>query len=56
VRARFAGSVVPRPPHWGGYRLVPRRIELWQGKPSRLHERHVYERAGEAWSYRLLYP
>lgn len=56
MRTRFAGAAVPRPPHWGGYRVVPRRIELWQGKPSRLHERHVYERDGEAWSYRLLYP
>jgi pyridoxamine 5'-phosphate oxidase len=48
---RFAGSPVPRPPHWGGYRLVPVEMEAWQGRPNRLHDRFRYSRAatGDAW-------
>ena len=40
---RFDGSDVPRPPHWGGFRLVPERIEFWQGGEDRLHDRFVYQ-------------
>jgi pyridoxamine 5'-phosphate oxidase len=40
---------VPRPPHWGGYMLKPRLIEFWQGRPSRLHDRIVFEKDDESW-------
>lgn len=47
VEARFAGGEVSRPPHWGGYRIVPEEIEFWQGQVGRLHDRFRYSR-GEA--------
>jgi pyridoxamine 5'-phosphate oxidase len=53
---RFAGVDVPRPAHWGGYLVVPDRIEIWYGAQFRLHERHVYTRENEGWSERMLYP
>ena len=56
VEARFEGTVVTRPPHWSGFRLVPQRIEFWRGMPSRLHERTVYVRDGDAWRIETLYP
>lgn len=56
VEARFAGKVVPRPPHWSGFRVVPSRIEFWRGMPSRLHERTVYHREADGWRVETLYP
>ena len=56
-RQRFAGKVIPRPAHWGGYRLVPDRIEFWQGRPSRLHDRFAYTLgATGSWSLGRLNP
>ena len=56
MEARFAGSDVPRPPHWSGFRVRPERIEFWNGRAYRLHERLLYERDGDAWRTRQLFP
>lgn len=47
---------VPRPPHWGGYCIVPDKIEFWQGRSSRLHDRFVYSLEGEEWKIVRLAP
>lgn len=56
VTERFEGVQVPRPPFWGGYRVVPQQIEFWQGQPSRLHDRVRYERGGRNWTRTRLSP
>jgi pyridoxamine 5'-phosphate oxidase len=56
VEARFAGRDVPRPPHWGGFRLTPARIEFWKDGAFRLHDRLLYVRERDAWSVTRLSP
>jgi pyridoxamine 5'-phosphate oxidase len=56
TEARFDGGPVPRPPFWGGYCLVPERIEFWQEGEYRLHDRLVFTRTGEGWQRQRLYP
>lgn len=56
VTERYAGLDVPRPEHWGGYRIDPQRIEFWQGRTSRLHDRLVYEATGGSWRIERLNP
>ena len=56
LEKRYEGREVDRPAHWGGYRLRPERIEFWKGRPSRLHDRILYERQGDTWSIKRLAP
>lgn len=53
---RFDGQDVPRPDHWGGYRVTPSLIEFWQGQPSRMHDRLAYTRTPEGWDLKRLAP
>ena len=54
--ARFANQAVPRPPHWGGIRIVPEQIEFWYGRTGRLHDRLLYTRQGREWKTSWLFP
>lgn len=53
---KFGVGDIPRPPHWGGFRVLPARIEFWRDMPFRLHERRVFHRDGEGWREEALYP
>ena len=55
--AKFASeATVPRPPHWGGYRILPVTFEFWQGRPSRLHDRMRASRVSDGWKWERLAP
>ncbi len=56
VTARFEEQPVPRPPFWSGFVVDVQHLELWQGRPDRLHIRHCYERGAQGWTHALLYP
>jgi pyridoxamine 5'-phosphate oxidase len=56
IEAKFEGVPVPRPPFWGGFRIVPEQIEFWYGRPGRLHERVLYLKKAGAWTTHGLFP
>jgi pyridoxamine 5'-phosphate oxidase len=56
LEEKYRGQVIPRPPHWGGYLVIPRSIEFWQGRPNRLHDRLRYVRQGQSWRRERLAP
>jgi pyridoxamine 5'-phosphate oxidase len=56
MEARFEGKPVPRPPYWGGYRLIASSVELWQGMADRMHHREVYRRTASGWERAILSP
>ena len=56
IEARFADQPIPMPDDWGGYRLMPSRLEFWQGRENRLHDRFVYQRTDHDWHIQRLAP
>ncbi|MDT8449668.1 MAG: pyridoxamine 5'-phosphate oxidase [Wenzhouxiangellaceae bacterium] len=56
LEREYAGCDIPRPPHWSGFRVEPRRVEFWYGREFRLHERIEYTAGDAGWTRRLLYP
>jgi len=56
LEVQYKGKPVPRPPYWGGFRVIPTRIEFWQGRPNRLHDRLVYSKKGRRWARQRLAP
>lgn len=56
ITAEYRDKLVPRPSHWGGYRVMPTRIEFWQGRSSRLHDRILYEQVNGNWQISRLAP
>jgi len=56
IEQQYAGQAVPRPPHWGGYRVIPERVEFWQAGDHRLHDRVLYLRVDNGWHKQRLAP
>jgi len=56
MRTKFEGMEIPRPPHWGGFRVAPESFEFWTDRPHRLHELRIFTRDGDGWREGLLYP
>ncbi|MFW5825665.1 MAG: pyridoxamine 5'-phosphate oxidase, partial [Marinobacter sp.] len=56
IKRRFGDGEIPLPSFWGGYRVEPHRIEFWQGRPSRLHDRFEYLRSHDGWNIQRLQP
>lgn len=56
LKQKYQNQEIPRPPHWGGYRVIPHLIEFWQGRPSRLHDRLCYRKKSDRWVIERLAP
>lgn len=56
MEQRYPTNDIPRPPHWGGFRVVPDRFEFWNDMPFRLHDRTIFERGAQGWNTGKLYP
>jgi pyridoxamine 5'-phosphate oxidase len=56
LEKKYENTLIPRPDHWGGYRIVPHFLEFWQGRPSRLHDRIAYQQNGSQWLISRLSP
>ena len=56
LEQQYQDQTIPRPPHWGGYRVIPAAIEFWQGRPSRLHDRLLYRMENNTWQIERLSP
>lgn len=56
LKSKYPEGQVPKPPHWGGYRLIPHQFEFWQGRTNRLHDRFVYTLKGDKWEIVRLSP
>lgn len=56
IEARFEGKDIPRPAFWGGWRVIPERIEFWRDRPYRLHDRMAFEKDGTGWATSRLFP